>query len=97
MANGNGYKTAIAVIVFALTLLGSAIGIYSVFHVPLREAIAKEVEARQEAVSKEVEARQSEDKEIRKDLTSTCKELTATLSDIRAQMSRVETKLGIDK
>jgi len=84
MANGNGntYKIIIGVIVFALTLLGSAMGLYSTFHVPLRNAIAEEVKERSD-----------EDKEIRKNYTDTQRELMATLSDIRAQIARIETKV----
>ena len=83
MANGNGtYKIVISIVVFLIAILGSAMGIYSTFHVPLREAIAEEVKERSK-----------EDKEIRKDYTNTQKELMATLSDIRAQIARIETKV----
>jgi hypothetical protein len=48
MANGNGTKSAIAVIVFVGAILGSGITIYSVFHAPLARAIAEETVCRTE-------------------------------------------------
>ena len=82
MKNGNGTKSAITIVLFVGAILGSAITIYSVFHVPLVRAIEEEKEYRQE-----------KDVELQRQLTEAIQEQQKTNEKTNVLLNVIATKL----
>jgi hypothetical protein len=82
MANGNGTNGAIKIIGFVVTILGSAILIYSTFHAPLAKAIAAEAEARTMS-----------DMAIIKEQQPVNQQILITLAEIKTDLNYIKAKV----